>query len=188
MNDGVRFELDELSIPERIKAISEDVKSGKDKYRNIEGLELAELVGIDDVHQLGDDWLHIHWVYQEPLAEYIWRCGPDSQIFDCLEGIVKDERFATIRKIGKKFDETGKIDLDRLRKKEIRLMEETIAEKQFQDGWSQTIVRRSIKGPRRHWLQFEGYLEDDNSVGLDLLTPYDERDGNFLDLKRCVWE
>jgi hypothetical protein len=178
--------LDELSVSDRIKVISEDVKSGKDTYKKIPAHDLAELLGIDNAWSPGDGWSFTRYVWKEPLAEYIDRCDPRSEILVCLNGIVKDERFAAIEKIGEKFDETGEIDLAQLRKKEVCLIEEACAAHKLDqlDGGT-VIAHSSIMGPRRHRLRFEAFIEDDGSC-VNLKSPFDDRDGSFTDLKDCL--
>jgi hypothetical protein len=186
MSDQSEIDLEELSVPERIKAISDDVKSGKDTYKKISAHDLAKLLGIDNAWNPGDGWSFTRFVWKEPLAEYINRCDPGSEVLACLKGTVKDERFSTIEKISEKFDEMGEIDLSQLRKKEIRLIEEACAVRNLDqlDGGT-VIAHSSIKGPRRHRLRFEAFIEDDGSC-INLKSPYDDRDGNFTNFKDCV--
>jgi hypothetical protein len=189
MNDDAELNLRELSVPTLIKVIFADVKSGADFYRETPAHELAELLGIDDADNpgTGRDWQFIRYVCREPLAEHI-NGGAGSEILDCLEANVNPERLTVIRELGKTLDETYSLDLSRLRKREIRLIEDAIATHelhQIDGGW--VIARTSIEGPCRHWLQFEALIEDDGAC-INLMTAYDERDGKFTDLAECVTE
>jgi hypothetical protein len=54
-----------------------------------------------------------------------------------------------------------------------------------QAGGSFCLAHYSIQAPQGKKLTFEALIEDDGGC-VDLKTPYDDRDGTFTDLSKCL--
>ena len=68
---------------------------------------------------------------------------------------------------------------------EKNVIVEVLYEDELEGG--NVIARTSVKGTEGNELMFEGLIEDDGDC-IDLLTPYDRRDGDFVNLDKCIYD
>ena len=84
------------------------------------------------------------------------------------------------------FDETGSIDLSLLLPIEIKMMERLKQEDEIAHS-NNVHADCSLKTSNGSILRFQGFIEDDGSC-IYLLTPYNDRDGEFVDTNGCLIE
>ena len=85
------------------------------------------------------------------------------------------------------FDDSPELSFDFLTKIERKKLEEALARKDLEGNMSNGIssVAQFSLGTKRAEICFEGDVEDDGAC-IYLRTPYDKRDGKFIDLDNCV--
>ena len=110
-----------------------------------------------------------------------------SEILGWLEEHVGAKRFKALETAFAKLEEEAdELSFDFLTAKERAVVEDTIAQDRLegvQSNGMNCVACYCVKR-RRIELLFEGVIEDDGTC-LDLKTPYDHRDGKFLDLADC---
>ena len=115
---------------------------------------------------------------------------PPEEVVYLLEGHVSGPRYKALlheHDLIEKGEQEFSIDL--FSEQERRLIEDLIMEREFhQPGGDRAIANcyaTILESGTR--LSFEAFIEDDGAC-IDLLTPYDERDGRFADLTDCLTE
>ena len=110
---------------------------------------------------------------------------------DAVKSAVSKERYNGIEAEIEKHERANTIfAVGFLTSEERRLVEVTLAELELADiSGGRTIASTGVESPQGDLLNFEALIEDDGGC-IDLLTPYDERDGRFvpLDDKHFVYE
>jgi hypothetical protein len=145
-------------------------------------------LGIADSRYPGGDWSFTRFVERVSVEEYVEQWEPPSEVLYLLENKVGKERFAELIAKSDDLDSSDSPSFSFLSADERTILENAIAEKELEgasDNGMNCIGHKSVVTPSGHELRFEGDIEDD--VGcIDLLTPYDLRDGRFRDLSRCL--
>jgi hypothetical protein len=122
------------------------------------------------------------------VEEYVERWLPPSEVLYMLEDNVGKERFAELIAKSDDLDSSDSPGFSFLSVEERAILEDAIAERELEgasDNGMNCIGHISVVTPSGHELRFEGSIEDDGAC-IELLTPYDFRDGRFHDLSRCL--
>lgn len=179
-----RAKLEAMSLDSRIAAVAADVASKRDEYRKIECFDLASLLGIDDARELQGDWRYV-WYIPRISSEEICERWDWEFLLELLEPHVTEERLETL---AEKFGTSGQIDTEDgrvrnalLTEKERESLEHAFMEDAKKAFDPKCIAYLTIDSSSNTKLTFQAYVEDDGGC-VDLLTPYDERDGKFPDL------
>ena len=176
-----------LSMPLalRIATVAQDVKTSRDAFRDINPHDLADALGVPDSRRPTDhDWFFTHYAEKQTLEEYGER---SSEIVLWMEGLVSEDRFKDLVEKSANLNSDSASEFDFLKMKERQNIEELIAEKALESNIENGIccVAHHEIAVSNVKLQFEAYIEDDGAC-IDLMTPYDERDGKFKNLDNCV--
>ena len=170
-----------MTLEDRIRAVQNDVASRVDKYRDRNVHELARLLGID---ASSPDDKCSYWAIVEPID--LARIAAESDeiherwIYE-LESHVSKERFAHLLGVAER---AGSFDFDvsTLDTRESQTISEWIAAERLSEPDQHILLALfTIFGAEDEALQFEGRVEDDGSI-VDLLGPYDQRDGLFVSM------
>jgi hypothetical protein len=187
-------ELTEMELSDRITAIAEDVKSRADKYAGIDSIQLAELLGIDEGNCPGSgsaQWAFFRYTERSSINDFLadWDSIWTYPVIDALEKVVTKERLSEIERILESHESyTRGFDESQLSEKEREILLGVLLEEELEGGGPNfTIARSCVSTKSGFELIFEGFIEDDG-VCLGLLTPYDHRDGRFVDLDNTVYE
>jgi len=177
--------LKHLSLVERVKEIENDIISNSGEYKNIEPQELARLleVPLDAVNgENPDDWSKwATWNYVEILSlEQLSEKG--YQINELLDYLDNENR---VQFLSKQVKNLKKIyhELTPAEKIQISL---ALADNNLNslDGDRHLqIAQYSVHTQNKTSLRFEATLNGDCSTMNSLKTPYDERDGKFLNVE-----
>ena len=179
-------ELLELPLPERIKAVADDVRTRKDRFAVIDAGELAETLEVPQFPDGG--WGQISYITKVTIEEHAeFESAIEDFAYFFLTGKVSARRFKELEGEFEKLAGQESLDFSFLTPKEREDAEKAINKEQLEGMMdnglgglaSYTIEQGDIE------LSFEGDVEDDGSCFL-LQTPYDKRDGNFTDLEGCV--
>ncbi len=104
-----------------------------------------------------------------------------------LKSHITPERRLALKNVIKNLEEAEKPCLDVLTPEEREHLEEQFAKselKSLSEVGLNCLAHFTLQTPAGD-LSFEASIEDDGTC-LTLLTPYDERDGEFIDLDRCI--
>jgi hypothetical protein len=180
--------LSGLALDDRLQAVADDVESRRDEFRAIAPRDLADLLEVPAPEKPDGNWTFCSYVQREPLSEYVKRCFPETEVIYLLEGKVPEARFDKLKDEVELVENGEKqFELSILSAEEQKLIEECIMQDTLNDlGSAAVIANYSVKVPKRERdLSFEATIEDDGAC-IDLLTPYDDRDGRFVDLEDCA--
>jgi hypothetical protein len=173
-----------MSYRDRLNAIADDLTSGNDKYRDIEPYRFAELAGLTPP-PLDDGWTHIYYTNHQDFDELV--INQDAEIvFRCAAEYLKGKvDVAILTKVEDALShyENGnhEVDISFLTSKEKKLIELGFMEQELHELDAPFVVARTCIGsPKGVELWFEGDIEDDGEC-LCVRTPYDYRDGEFID-------
>lgn len=178
----------QMPIADRIQAIAEDVRSRRDKYKDIDAHDLADALGVPQPEAPGCEWEFIRYAEKE-TAEMYARCfTPVSKMVYLIEDKVSPERFKELLERSASLDEIEEPRFDFLTDQEREQLENTISANRLEanslNGMN-CLAGYSVEAPPDDELPFEAIVEDDGSCFI-LKTPYDYRDGKFVDLDNCV--
>lgn len=180
-----------LSLPEdeRIRHIAEDVRSKLDRYRPIDPFQLAEALGIDDAESPSGDWTFTCSAEILPLEEWVIVRSPLSEFPYRIEDKVDPDRLEQLIELFEAMEDQKERNFDFLTAKERKLIELSFAQEDLElneENGIGTVAHRTV-GEGDDSLRFEASIEDDGSC-LELLGPYDFRDGLFSDFSNSVTE
>jgi hypothetical protein len=185
--------LEAMPLANRIAAVATDVDSKQDEFRSIDAHELASLLGIEDAARpiRNGDWNFELHVLRWPVDD-ILSYEDEEYIVEVLQSQLTPERY---KELCSKIDlreeyKTNLLEfltnddlLEFLTNDEKQSIEEHNMEwRHERDGDSvcHCYAYNSIEAPRGKVLTFQALIEDDGTC-ITLLTPYDERDGEFDD-------
>ncbi len=176
-----------MPLAERIKAVDEDVRTRRDEFGGIEPHDLAQAIGIPESEAPGSEWTFTYYAEIDSVESYAQQTSPVSEIIYLIENKVRAERFNILREKFSSLDDVKQPTFDFLIPEERRVLEHAIAAEQLEgnmlDGMN-CIAHYELTGSGDP-LRFEADVEDDGSC-IELRTPYDFRDGKFVDLPNCV--
>lgn len=180
-------ELLALSLEECIAAIAEDVRTKKDRYAGIDAHELANALEVPQPESPSNDWGFTHYAKMQTLEQHANNRDPVSEFVNYLEGKISKERFEELEQKFQQLDSMSTPTFDFLTQAERLILEETMDAEELEGHMSNGIccVASYSVGEGTNELNFEGEVEDDGTC-FDLRTPYDIRDGRFIDLSNCV--
>ena len=180
-----------LSMPfaERIAAVAKDVRTKKDEFRRIAPHELVEALGVPESRRpTNEHWSFINYAWKQSLEEYADGSDCLSELVYWLKDEVSAQRFETlVEKSSDLEDYCSNPQFDFLTVEERQLLEEAIAFRQLQGNMENGIccvAHHDIPASSGD-LRFEAAIEDDGAC-CNLRTPYDYRDGKFVNLDDCV--
>lgn len=188
-------ELRAIPLEERVRAVTNDVQSKNDRYRIIEAHQLAELLGIQDAWKPSTDWSFLVYAHPVQLDEHLEGIHEQEEILELLEGLkecVSEKRWAELQSMFKSI-ESGerKFKSDLLAPREREIVQRKIQEQDLdgnRDNGIYCLAHFGVKTPDGDgFVFFEAIIEDDGDC-INLKTPYDERDGGFVDLTDCLTE
>ena len=171
----------------RIQVVADDVRSRADHFRGIYPHYLAEALGVAQP-DCPADWENICSAEILTLEELE---ADDLGWFSDWVYMIQDKvdpcRLAIITNEAEQLDKARSRQFDFLTKEEKHLIEIALAERDLKnnlDNGIGTIALYSV-GKGEDTLRFEGIIEDDGHC-IELLTPYDFRDGKFKNFSNCV--
>lgn len=186
---AARAKLEAMPLADRIAAVADDVKSKRDEYRSINSHDLASLLDTPDTDLPSDPWVFVRFVPRFSVRDILtW--NDEECIPELLETHLTPERCKEIRTkiklLKRNKTKLRRSSLDFLTEEEKQTIERLYMESEAKsNGAMWVIVQYAIKAPHGKELAFEGTIEDDGHC-VHLLTPYDERDGKFVDLSDCL--
>ena len=183
-------ELAAMAINERKSAVEKDVRLKKDRYSKISSIEFAALLGIDEGGRprCGKaPWSFFRYMEKMSISEHLCNTGNlwTPAIWAVLERTVTRERLDEIDAL----DESSEVTEEKLTQHERDIILNALHEEiegSVDDGPYYAIARSSVTTEDGVDLLFEGDIEDDG-VCLGLRTPYDQRDGKFVDLDTVLY-
>jgi hypothetical protein len=178
----------EMPIADRIQAIAEDVRTRRDKYKNISAHDIADALGVPQPEAPGREWEFIRYAEKETAEMYALCFTPVSAIVYLIKDKVSPERFKDLLERSASLDEIKEPRFDFLTDEERKQLEDTIATNRLEANSSNgmnCLAGYSVEAPPDDELPFEAIVEDDGSCFI-LKTPYDYRDGTFVDLTNCL--
>ena len=185
---GLLGRLLSLPMEKRVKAIYQDVESKTDAFANIDPHDLANALGLCTEDRTMWNQGQLCYAVRMPAEEYA-DCNGVLELIEHLRGKVSDERFAEISRVAMDSEKSGKSDVEFLKLEEKNLVERLICQDMLQgnleNGMCYLLRHEIILGDCE--LYFEADGEDDGSV-ITVRTPYDYRDGHFVDLDDCLTE
>ncbi len=176
-----------LSMPlaDRIASVSGDVRTRTDEFCSVHPHRLAEALGVPTTKRPNrSDWAFTDYAQKQSLEEYADQYGRLSDCVSVIEGKVPAQLFESLVQKSSALDE---LQLDILTDEERREFEEALAFEDLRSNMDNGIccvAHYSVQGHGGD-LWFEATIEDDGAC-IDLKTPYDQRDGKFLNLNDCV--
>jgi len=178
-------ELLAMPLDKRIAAVAKDVRSKKDRYAKINAFALADALEVEEPDTPRAGWGFTDYSRKKTLEQHADWIVPVSRLQDYLEGHVSEDRFIELKP---KFDRLDSVKRPRfgfLTKKE-RLIIESAMDAEALENAMHRVASCSV-GKGRNALLFEGDIEDDGAC-IKLRTPYDQRNGDFIDLSNCITE
>jgi hypothetical protein len=175
--------LETMTMDERIAEVARDVLSRTDRYKSIAAHDLAELLGIvfDPLETFGG-WEYVSYVPFESAESLLEEYGADDML-DLLRTALSPERIEQLRKATEGLDSKSALSL--FSADEQRAMERVNQESQADSDYIVEVAYCEVRCAHHKLLMFEVSI-DDGEVSHDLRTPYDRRDGKFIDLSRCL--
>lgn len=180
-----------LSIPpaERVAAVSKDVRTKTDEFRNIDPHELAESLGVPTPRWPNrSDWGFTDYAERISLEEYANGSDGLSELVYQIKDKVSLERFQVlVEESVDLVDYCGDPQFGFLTNEERQWLEEELAFEQLESNMENGIctIAQFMIPLATGDLVFEGDIEDDGAC-ITLRTPYDGRDGRFRNLDNCV--
>jgi hypothetical protein len=178
----------EMPIADRIRAIAEDVRTRRDRYKGIYAHDLANALGVPQPESPSKDWQFIRYAKKETVEAFALCFTPASEIVYLIEGKVPPERFKELLEKSAPLDDIEEPQFDFLTPDEREQLEDAIAADQLEGNESNgmnCLAEYSVDAPPDDELPFEAVVEDDGSCFI-LRAPYDYRDGTFVDLTNCL--
>jgi hypothetical protein len=178
-----------MPLAERIAAVTEDVQTKRDEFRQIDPHKLAKALGVLESRRPNrNHWNFIDYAWKQSLEAYAENSDGISELAFWLKDEVSTERFETlVEKFSNLEDYCGDPQFDFLMVEERQLLEEAIAFSQLRENMENGICCVAYYDIPASGgdLLFEAAIEDDGAC-IDLKTPYDHRDGEFKNLDDCV--
>jgi len=181
-----------MPIAQRIEAVIKDLVTREDELRKIEVHDLADALGVSDSQKPGsaNRWNFTSYGVKVNIEEYAVLHDPASELVYLIQDKVSAERFPALVNLSSDLDQVKKPDFHFLTPEERKLLEGASGSKELTanqaDGMC-CIAHYSIQAASGYSLSFEAAIEDDGTC-ICLKTPYDYRDGKFLNLNDCVTE
>lgn len=186
-NNNTLKGLLKLSIAKRREMIANDLKKKKPEFSNIPPHDLADALGVPDSRRpINGEWYFEWYTERISLEDYVNYNDPISVLIYEIEEMVSESRFSELILETGKLDDTSKICLDFLTKRERKLLESVIATWQL-EGHMNCVAHYKIEVASGQSLNFEAFIEDDGSC-CSLLTPYDYDAGKFVNFDDCITE
>ena len=179
-----------MPLQERIVAVSDDVSSKSDEFVSIPPHDLAEALGVEQPENPATGWNYSQYAEKQSLEEQADNYGSAEGCVDHLKGKVSDVRYKELESKLEELEESGDWDFSFLDETEREIIEQALAEIDLEGNQSNginCIASYTVRGKDGLELKFEGLIEDDG-VCIELMTPYDERDGKFHDFSNCAIE
>jgi len=180
-----------MSLSDRIMAVEKDLISGLDEYKKIPPLDLAKALEVPLYAVDGSDpdswslWMQYKYVEIQPLAQLL----DEFQPLELIEKIYTDEevRYQEISKALNGVRVTKKLVIELLtldELNELKSIAQTIAEEKLNDEGGDRYLQLAEYNVITSDLNFQAMLDGEYKTIDELKTPYDERDGKFLQ----VWQ
>tara|TARA_B100000676_G_scaffold311131_1_gene379928 strand:- start:3269 stop:3856 length:588 start_codon:yes stop_codon:yes gene_type:complete len=178
-----------LDLDARIDAVAADVESRADEYPNIPEFELAELLGISDVRTPGGwpTWERVTYCIKCSLEEWAEILGAPSCLVDFIPESIDPARRELLEAELEGLDEGDGPVFGFLDPVERAAIETAVLEdemRNIQDNGMNCLAHTHVKSKSGATLSFEADIEDDGKCET-LRTPYDKRDGLWVDLSNC---
>jgi hypothetical protein len=171
-------ELKSLPLVERIKCVADDIDSRNDRFPPQPAHELAELLHVPCPEQPDGNW---------EFTSYVERCSAE-EILDSGAGVEPLKEISTQDRyecLCSALD-SGELDCSLLTPEERNCIEGADMERRLHNLDTPTVIAHfTVPTPDGRELGFEGLIEDDGTC-IDLLGPYDDREGRFRDLSDCL--
>lgn len=171
-----------MPLESRLACIAGDVASRRDEFAAIPAYQLAELVGVCPIDVPDGSWGRAWYVDRRPVDE-ICSGGIGGGVSDLFASLAKDAGIAPerIEHLTALF-EADDFDGEALTPQEGKLLQDADMEYEAdQCGGARLIADYTIELSDGRSLRFETEIGDGGESG-EILGPYDDRDGKFLDL------
>jgi len=176
----------------RIQAVAADVESRADLYATIPEFELAELLGIVEPHILAASGTKWEYLYYSPRVSLEEHFDNGSYEFDMmLEHLPVNSAPNRSKELLDAFsakEEKAEPPFKLLKPEERETIETALQAAEMenlQSNGMNCLAHVEVTSPSGESLRFEAVVEDDGQCET-LRTPYDERDGRFVDLTECL--
>jgi hypothetical protein len=160
-----------------------------DEFRVIENYELATLLGINDLDRPGEGppgkgWQPV-WYVPRPSLRDLLEGNDDDFIPDLLYKHITPERYeelsGKIKALTPNQMKSRRASLDFITKEEKEIIDELYMEREVNSDTDFKVDYYTITAPDGKKLTFQISIGDSGEP-YDLKTPYDQRDGGFVDL------
>ena len=177
-----------MSLQDRIDAVAIDLVSKRDAFKEIDAHDLADALGMPS--DALSDWAFVRYQEQITVEDYAESTSPASEIVYALEGKVTKKRLKELLRRTKDFPDFERTSFAFLSEHEREALENEVTRKRLVSNSSngmKCIANNAVESSSGYILRFEGEIEDDGAC-IFLRTPYDERDGKFVNLDNCQTE
>lgn len=177
-----------MPLKKRIDEVAKDLRNRAPRFRRIDAHDLAEALGIPDHWSPSGHWSFTRYAHIETLEEFAQNNSPALEIVYLLEDEVPEGRFRVLVKKFEALDAKRKPTFEFLTAGERNRLERALAKQQLEAHGSNgmnCIAHYSVRAASGRLLRFEAEVEDDGQC-ITLKTPYDFKDGGFVNLKDCL--
>ncbi len=190
-SESARAELEAMPLQDRIAAIAADVHSKRDEYRSILPTQLVDLLGVPyskdrfGAYMPGDNWVRVYYCFNRTFENTEFT--PDV-LLSLLESEVTPNRYSELQKTFASYEE------DALSPEAINFLTEPeraaflsryTEDHTERNGHDYVLANYTLEAPHGMKLRFQSNIGDAGELE-DLKTPYDDRDGLFVNLSDCI--
>ncbi len=168
-------ELASIPLADRVQYVADDVGSRTDRFSAIPSHDLAELLGAGHP----DGYWSRTWFVERLSVEDILDSGAG---LEPLQKTIAPDRYDYLSAAL----ERNELDCSVLTREERRCVEDADMKKRLNDTCGcRELAHFTVSASDGRKLRFEGIIEDDGGC-IELLGPYDYREGRFQDLSDCL--
>jgi hypothetical protein len=172
--------LESMTVDQRIAEVAKDVLSRTDRYKDIGGYELAELLDLGDpYHPDEGDWDVVRYVPFRSAESVLEEFGADDTL-ELLEETLSPKRLEQLSEAIEGLDD-DKSALKLFSANEQRAMERAYQKSCADSEYEWQVAYYEVRSAHDKLLMFEVSTEG-GEVSKHIRTPYDRRDGKFTDL------
>jgi hypothetical protein len=172
----------------RVREVALDLRRKHRRYSTVAPHDLAEALGVPEPSQPGSEWSFTSYAPRRSAEEYAMYDPPASELLYRLKSFVSVARFKDLLKRGERLDRMRNPKMGFLTAGERMILEDWIAKRDLDrnlDNGMSCLAHFNLRTPGGNLLRFEGEVEDTGEC-FNLRTPYDYKDGRFVDLRGAV--
>ncbi len=190
-SESARSKLEAMPLKGRIAAVAADVHSKRDEYRSILPTQLVDLLGVPyskdrfGAYMPSEHWVKVYYCFNRTFENTEFT--PDV-LLSLLESEVTPNRYSELQK---KFASCKE---DTLSPEAVKFLAEperaAFLSRYMEDyaernGHDYVLANYTLDAPQGFKLRFQSNIGDAGELE-DLKTPYDDRDGLFVNLSDCM--